>query len=121
MKQIVEDIFPFLEELADMPACCPELRAAIFEWMQHVGSDDLQEQTNILIEVLEDSITPIDDVIAFFASEDAKSAFGEARANLIEDHVIKVKESGGTTCDCAACTLAQQILKSKEELLDCMD
>ena len=57
----------------------------------------------------------VDACLAFVNSDDGKAKFGDKAAEF-KAHMESLKAAGKTYCDCAACTLVQEILADKEYL-----
>lgn len=60
---------------------------------------------------------PVDQLIAFAASEAGASYFGADTAKNIAEHARQIKADGALYCDCPACAAVEAILKRKDELL----
>ena len=98
------------------PSCCAELRAVAEEWLQAVGTDGEKEASAKLVAELEEDVTPIDSVIAFFGTDTAAGIFGPEGAAKMLAHMKEVKAAGGEWCDCGACSAGKKILDRREEL-----
>ena len=94
----------------------PELKEAAQKWLDTYNDGKANEEaTRAYVAALEESITPIDDLIAFAGSDAGKAVFGDKAAEM-KAHAESVKAAGGTHCDCAACDPASEILAHKQYL-----
>ena len=84
-------------------------------WLAAEG-DARKAAAEALIAELEEDVTPIDSVIAFFGSDTAAGIFGPEGAAKMLAHMKEVKAAGGEWCDCGACSAGKKILDRKEEL-----
>ena len=98
------------------PMCHPDLKAAGQAWIYEVGKEGEAQAAQNLITEIEACLTPIDKLVAFAHSEDAKKIFGDGAKNFAE-HSDELQASGAKYCDCAACTPALEILQNKEVIL----
>lgn len=114
-SRIQSELKVLTEKLIAVPYCCAELKEAGKNWLESAGKDKKISET--FVQILEESIEPIDDVIAFFSSDAAAAHFGAEKAKEMLAHCLKIKEEGAVYCDCEACSAAQEILKYKDELL----
>lgn len=104
-------------ELMESPACCPEAKAAAQAWLDALGTPKEADETKKYFTELEEDLEPIDELIAFLHSDNAKQYFeGNALAELIE-HTNGRKAAGEQFCDCPACAAAAEILAKKSELV----
>ena len=104
-----------VETLLDTNAC-KEVKDSAEEWLKAGDAAAKEVAADKLIAELDDAVTPIDKVIQFFESGAADERFGKEQAVKIATHMRRVKERGGTYCDCPACTVGLEILKAKELL-----
>ena len=115
-KKIRDDLKAKTEELVALPGCCAELKEAAQQWLDSYADGTAnQSAAKEYIRVLEESILPVDDAVAFLSSDHAKELFGEKCAMMLE-HMRALKAEGKSHCDCPACTLASEILAQKEYL-----
>lgn len=59
---------------------------------------------------MKEDIRPIDSLIDFATSKDAKESLGEESAKALAEHAVDIKINGGKFCDCSACEAAGKIL-----------
>ena len=108
MKELVK-------EMIAAPSCCAELKEKAEAWLAAEG-DARKAAAEALIAELEEDVTPIDSVIAFFGTDTAAGIFGPEGAAKMLAHMKEVKAAGGEWCDCGACSAGKKILDRKEEL-----
>ena len=106
-----------IKAMAAAPSCCAELKAAAAAYLNAVGTTDEKIAAKNLLAKMEEDITPIDNLVAFAHSEDAKEIFGADSAKKFAAHADELKASGAKYCDCGACAPAAEILQHKEILL----
>ena len=106
-----------IKAMAAAPSCCAELKAAAAAYLNAVGTTDEKIAAKNLLAKMEEDITPIDNLVAFAHSEDAKEIFGAESAKKFAAHADELKASGAKYCDCGACAPAAEILQHKEILL----
>lgn len=105
---IKEELKKLTDELITARSCCQELKDAANEWLKDESN---QSKYDKYIEVLKDSIIPVDGLIAFCGSDDAKKKFGEDTAKKFLEHGKELKAKGAKYCDCPACAVVEKILK----------
>lgn len=106
-----------VKEVMAAPSCCPELKDAAQKYLDALDTAEEKEAAKVLLAELEEDVQDIDSTMAFFCSDAGKAYFGEERAAEMVEAAKKVKENGGTTCFCPACSAGQAILNKKEILL----
>ena len=106
-----------IKAMAAAPSCCAELKAAAAAYLNAVGTTDEKIAAKNLLAKMEEDITPIDNLVAFAHSEDAKEIFGAESAKKFAAHADELKARGAKYCDCGACAPAAEILQHKEILL----
>ncbi|MBR4550181.1 MAG: pyruvate:ferredoxin (flavodoxin) oxidoreductase, partial [Oscillospiraceae bacterium] len=74
-----------------------------------------QAPTKALVKALEESISGIDDCIAFLGSDMGKQIYGDAQPEALAA-AEAAKAAGRKHCTCGACTLAAEILEKKDFL-----
>ncbi|MDD2213496.1 MAG: molecular chaperone Hsp90 [Oscillospiraceae bacterium] len=116
-NELISFVTDKTKKLIAAPSVCPESKAAAKAWLAAVGTDDEAETTRHYIKELEEDITPIDDLIAFAASEDGLKVFGTEAARNLLMHAKEIRVNGARFCDCPACAAAEAILSKKTELL----
>lgn len=104
-------------ELIAAPTCSSETKAAAQKWLDAVGTDAQKEETQKYIEELEADIMPIDMLIGFAGSEKGSDYFGAETAAAIVADAKEIKAAGAKYCDCPACSIVEEILKKKAEIL----
>lgn len=112
-----EDVVKTVEELVAAHSCNGDLKALAQEWLQAEGSAKQKELSVKLVNSAEADIMPIDDLIAFTASEKGVQLFGADLAKKIHDHGVDIKSKGATHCDCPACAACATIVAHKEDYL----
>lgn len=106
-----------VKEMMAAPMCYQGLRDVAQAWLDARGSKGEKAAAQKLLAAIEECITPIDSLVAFAHSDDAKEIFGAEGAKKFAAHADELKASGAKYCDCAACTPGQAILEHKAELL----
>lgn len=106
-----------IKSMTAAPSCCAELKAAVKNYFDALGTADEKIAAQNLIAEIEADITPIDGLVAFTHSEHAKEIFGAEIAKKFATHADELKASGAKYCDCGACAPALEILANKEILL----
>lgn len=106
-----------IKAMAAAPSCCAELKAAVQNYLDALGTADEKISAKNLIAEIEADITDIDGLVAFSHSEHAVEIFGAEGAKKFAAHADKLKASGAKYCDCGACAPGVEILQSKEILL----
>ena len=115
-KKIRDDLKAKVEEMMAAPSCCEELKAAAQAWLDTYDDGNAnQAPAKALIAALEESITPIDDCIAFLGSDMGKKIYGDAQPEALAA-AEAAKAAGRKHCTCKACDLAAQILAQKDYL-----
>ena len=105
-----------IKAMAAAPSCCPELTAAVQNYLGAVGTAKEKSAAQKLIAEIEADITDVDSLVAFAHSDRAKEIFGEGQKNFAA-HADELKAKGAKYCDCGACAPAAEILQNKEILL----
>lgn len=117
-KQVLTYVQEKSQDLIAAPSVCPEAKQAAKDWLAAVGTANEAEQTKKYVAELEEDIIPIDGLISFAKSDEAKKIFGgEEGAKKVEAHAEKIKAEGAVYCDCPACSAVAAILAKKDELL----
>lgn len=116
-KDVLEFVLEKTKELMNAPTCSAETKEAAKMWMEAVGTDKEAQMTKDYIAELEEDIMPIDNLIAFAGSDAGKEYFGAETAAGIVSHAEEIKATGAKYCDCPACTVVEEILKKKEDIL----
>ena len=106
-----------IKAMAAAPSCCAELKAAVQNYLDAVGTaNEKSAAQNLLAEIAED-ITTVEDLVPFAHSETAVQIFGAEGAKKFAAHADDLKASGAKYCDCGACAPGVEILNNKEILL----
>ena len=106
-----------IKTMAAAPSCCAKLKAAVQNYLDAVGTANEKVAAQNLIAEIEEDITPIDKLVVFAHSEDAKEIFGADSAKKFAAHADELKASGAKYCDCGACAPGVEILQNKEIIL----
>ena len=94
----------------------PEVKAAAQAWLDTLNDGKANaDATKQYIAALEDGINTVDNILAFLKTPESKKAFGDGY-EAMKKHMNDLKAAGKVYCDCEACTLAAEILESKEYL-----
>ena len=96
----MKDIKTLVQEMINAHSCYPALKEAGQEYLDSIGRKN-----------------EIDDVLAFFQSDDGKKVFGEETALTLTKQAQEVKAKGGKYCFCPACTAGVELLERKAEIL----
>ena len=83
--------------------CCDELKEAAQNWLDSIGTDKEKEAGKKYVLELQDSIVPVDGMLAFLPTDEANAK--------------ELKAQGIVNCDCPACTSASAVLELKDEIL----
>ena len=109
-RDVLNQVIDKTKALMEAPTCCAELKEAAKEWLDAVGTNDEDRQTERYLRELKEDIMPIDQLIAFASSEDGKKYFGEEKAAEIVGHSNTIKQQGAAYCDCPACMLVEELI-----------
>ena len=85
------------EKMIGAPSCCAGLKEKAQKWIDSIGSAEEKSAAKEMIEEIEADITPIDGLVAFAHSEQAKKMFG-AGAEGFAKHADELKKSGSMFC-----------------------
>lgn len=97
-------------ELMASETCCAEAKEAAQRFLDAVGTAAEKEETEKYLAELEEDIMPIDELISFAESDNAKAYFGADKAADVAAHGKAIKEAGAKYCDCPACAIVAEIL-----------
>ena len=101
-NKIREDLAEKTRELIAVEWARPELKAAAQAWLDTLDDGNANaEPAKAYVKALEQSITTVDEL---------------ANIPQFAEHAAELKAKGAQFCDCAACTLAAEILSKKEYL-----
>lgn len=95
-----------VNELIAAPTVCAPLKAAAEEYVKSEGSASAREA---LVKSLNETVSTIDETIAFAESDRGKKVFGEEMAAGMAKKGHEVKESGGKYCFCPACQAGSEL------------
>lgn len=110
-KKVIAFMEEKTKELIAAPTCSKETCEAANAWLQAIGTDNEEVETQKYIEKLKEDIMPIDTLIDFASSKEGKEYFGEETANNIVTHAKEIKGAGAKYCDCPACKAVEAILE----------
>lgn len=113
MKDAIEQA----KNLINAPTCYPPLKEIAEKWINSIDTAEEFEVACEFICELKEDIRPIDNLIEFATSEDAKESLGEESAKALAEHVVDIEINGGKFCDCSACEAAGKILEFQERIL----
>lgn len=116
-QEILNEIVEKTRALVNAATCSGETKAAAQRWLDAVGTDMEQAETEKYIAELEADIMPIDNLIQFAQSEKGAEYFGADTAANIAAHAKEIKAGGARYCDCPACAIVEEILKKKNAML----
>ena len=111
------DVKAIVEALAAAHPTYDGLRKIAKGWLAAYDGSNLHDQTAKLIAGAEECIMPIDDLIAFTASEAGVKLFGAELAKPIHDHGVDIKAKGAKYCDCPACQECLKLIDNKAAIL----
>ena len=112
-KQL-DEVVHKTQELIKTPTFCQELKEMAEQWLKSVGSENEALMTQQYMAELKEDIMPIDNLIAFASSKDGQIYFGESKAKEIVRHSQEIQAQGAQYCDCPACAIVEDILKTLE-------
>ncbi|MBQ9478691.1 MAG: hypothetical protein IJU71_03975 [Selenomonadaceae bacterium] len=112
-----EFIVEKVKEMMAAPSCYAGLREVSQAWLDARGTVNEKAAAKKLADAIAECITPIDALVSFAHSNDAKEIFGAEGAKKFAAHADELKASGAKYCDCGACTPGLAILARKAELL----
>lgn len=95
---------------------CPELKQRSKDYLDALGTENETDAAKALIAELEEDVNSIDDTIAFFKSDIAKSIVGDMYEKLLGE-ALEAKAKGETVCTCDGCRAGWAILEKKDEFL----
>ena len=106
-----EELVAEVKNLAAAPSVYSGLKDLSEQWLAADGTAAQANLTALLRAALKEDVCTIDEVLPFFASDEAKKAFGEEAAAQMLAQGQKVKAEGGKYCFCPACTAGAKILE----------
>ena len=107
-----DDIADKVRKLIEAEYCCDDLAILAKEWLESIDTPLFNEKTKQLIAELKEDIMPIGELIHHCETYRQDWFASKEEADDLLKHAQSIKKSGGMYCDCEACTLAQEILKS---------
>lgn len=106
-----EELVAEVKNLAAAPSVYSGLKDLAEQWLAADGTAAQANLTALLRAALKEDVCTIDEVLPFFASDEAKKAFGEEAAAQMLAQGQKVKAEGGKYCFCPARTAGAKILE----------
>ena len=101
-NKIRQDLAEETRQLIAVEWARPELKAAAQKWLDTMEDGEANaEPTKAFVKALEDSICTVDELAA---------------VPQFAEHAAELKAKGALFCDCAACTIAADLLSKKEYL-----
>ena len=116
-KNLLNEIIEKTRALIDAPTCSKETKEAAVRWLEAAGTEREKEETVSYIADLEEDIMQIDQLIGFAGSAKGEEYFGADAAKGIAVHAREIKAAGAKYCDCPACSVVEDILRKKEDML----
>lgn len=117
-KKTVDALSVQAEALLKVPFACLEAKEAAQKWLKEKGGKDELKAAKALIQEMKEDIMPIDGLIAFASSKDAKEHLGEKEANAMLAEAKETKKKGGKYCTCDACKAAANIIALEKDVID---
>lgn len=115
-KEVRDYVAEKTREMMDAFSCSAEAKAAGQAWLEAVGTEEEDRETEKYIAELEADIMPIDTLIAFAESEGGAKVFGTEKTKEVAAHGREIRSAGARYCDCPACAAVEAILAKKEEM-----
>ena len=116
-QNVLHEVTEKTKALLEAPTCCATAKEAAQRWLEAVGTAAEKQETARYIAELEADIMPIDQLIGFAKSEKGAAYFGAETADSIAAHAEETKAAGAVYCDCPACSLVEEILRKKADML----
>ena len=116
-KDELKDAIEQTKILINAPTCCAELKEIAQKWLDSIDTPEECDAAVKFVCELKEDIRPIDNLIEFATSAEAKETLGEESAKALAEHAVDIKINGGQYCDCSACAAACEILKHQEKIL----
>ena len=91
------------KNLINAPTCYPPLKEIAQKWLDSIDTPKEFEIACEFICELKEDIRPIDNLIEFATSSEAKENLGEESAKSLAEHAVDIKINGGKFCNCSAC------------------
>lgn len=112
-----ENVKEIVEALVAAQPTYKELRQIATDWLAAYEGGNLHDLTAQLIAGAEACIMPIDNLIAFTASDAGVNVFGSEFAKQLHDHGVAIKAKGAHYCDCPACQECMKLITNKTSIL----
>lgn len=116
-KEELKNAIEQTQILINAPTCYPPLKEIAQKWLDSIDTPEECEVAVAFVRELKADIRPIDNLIAFATSKEAKEMLGEESAKALAEHAVDIKINGGQYCDCSACAAVCEILKYQELIL----
>ena len=106
----IDEITSKLNQMMSAEYCCKELKQAGKQWLNASCTNELQQETERLIQELQESILPVDDLIRYCKAQREDWFSSAAEASELLAHAEELRSRGEQYCDCEACKTAQELL-----------
>ena len=106
----IDEITAKLNQMMSAEYCCEELKQAGKQWIHACHTNELPQVTERLIQELQESILPIDDLIRYCKAQREDWFSSAAEASELLAHAEELRARGEQYCDCEACKTAQELL-----------
>ena len=106
-----------LLEMTASPSCYPDLREAVKNYFDVLGTPKEKSSAENLIDELKADVVPIDLLVIRAHSNSTIEILGAERAKIFAANADALKAGGAKWCNCKACTLGVEILEHKDILL----
>ena len=83
------------KNLINAPTCYPPLKEIAEKWLNSIDTAEECEVAEKFIFSLKENIRPIDNLIEFATSSEAKETLGEESAKALAEHAVDIKINGG--------------------------
>lgn len=113
LKEVIEQT----QNLINAPTCYPPLKEIAQKWLDSIDTPEECDAAVKFVCELKEDIRPIDNLIEFATSAEAKETLGKESAKALAEHAVDIKTNGGQYCDCSACAAVCEILKHQEKIL----
>lgn len=110
-----EELKAKIEELTGAESCCAELKEAGKAFLAALGTEKEKEAAEAFKKELAEDVNTLDQVLPFFASEEAVKYFGKETAENLLKAAEEAKAKGVRYCICPACTAGGYLLDHKDE------
>lgn len=110
------EVIERVRKISAAPSVYEGLKVAADNWLKGVGTAEERALSKTLLAELEEDVQSLDDTLAFFESDEAKSIFGDALPQFLKLGE-EAKAKGEKVCFCDACRNGQALLEHREALL----